>query len=118
MSSVSGARSVVCGSDELYDCDPCKSEGRHKDAEYHCQQCQKFLCVQCKGHHKKFNISRDHNVVRVTSSRGSRSVLGASDEINNCNPCETEGRIREANYYCENCKAYFLQLMLKPPQEI
>ena len=52
-------------------------------------------------------MSRDHKVVTLSSFRGSRSVIGASDGIYDCNPCETEGRNREANHFCETCKEYF-----------
>ena len=98
MSSVSGARS---------DCDSCRSEGRHREVEYHSHQCHEFLCTQCRDYQKKFKMSRDHKVVTLSSLRGSRSVIGASDGIYDCNPCETEGRNREANHFCETCKEHF-----------
>ena len=106
MFSAGGSRSVVAGSDELHVCDPCKSEGRQREAEYHCQQCREFLCNRCKDQHKRFKLSRDLKVIKISSVEETRSVIGASNELHKCGPCKSDGNSQEANHYCEQCKEY------------
>ena len=104
--SMGGARSTEGGLDEICDCDPCRSEGRQREAEYYCRQCQEFLCSWYKDHHKKFKMSRDHKVAKIFKPE-ERSVAGASNVVHECKPCKCDGKRQEANYYnCEQCKEY------------
>lgn len=102
MLPLSGARSVVVGSDEIYDCDHCKSQGRKREAEFYCKQCLEFLCTRCTEQHKRFKMSRDHNVVNI-----SKPGLVVSSDKHLCGPCESDGRRQAANHYCETCSEYF-----------
>lgn len=44
----------------------------------------------------------------MASSDGSRSILGASDELFDvtCGPCRTDATVKEATHYCKECRDY------------
>ena len=55
-------RSVEESSDNIHNCDPCQWERRTHEAKYFCGTCCEYFCYACQRHHKKFKMSRDHDV--------------------------------------------------------
>ena len=57
---VSGTTSVLFSSDEMHDCEPCKTGGNDKEANHYCGICQEYLCGSCGYNHGKYKVSKDH----------------------------------------------------------
>lgn len=71
-------------------CDNCEEE----PAEFLCKTCPGHLCQNCKSEHEKKKITRNHEVVSLTSNNDDISdPLYCTDHNNKklecyCNPCE------------------------------
>ena len=46
-------------------CDSCKQDGKQRDADYYCKECQEFLCNDCKDAHRRVSMTRDHEVTNI-----------------------------------------------------
>ena len=67
-SEVLVTKSVNESSDDLHNCDPCQSERRTHEAQYFCGTCNEYFCNSCQRQHKKFKISRDHDIRPLSES--------------------------------------------------
>lgn len=71
-------------------CDNCEEE----PAEFLCKTCPGHLCQNCKSEHEKKKITRNHEIVSLTSNNDDISDLLYCTDHNNkklecyCNPCE------------------------------
>ena len=80
-------------------CDTSKNDNTLTVACHYFSMCKTYICRSCRSRHdKKFEYS--------VAFPGSHTTLIGSDEINDCEACEEEGRNREANYYCKSCRKY------------
>lgn len=78
-------------------CDFCK-ELNERTANFYCDGCNKYLCVQCKrDFHEKAPVLRNHNVVHI--KKVARSVLMSTPVC-----CESH-RIK-CLHYCSNCNCF------------
>ena len=76
---------------KLYQCDPCKSEGKQIDAEFQCINCEEALCSICRDAHKKFPKLRDHEIQRLSSNPPI------------CTTCKSGDIVRQASFFCKDC---------------
>ena len=110
MASVDGSRSLQGASDELYDiiCGPCLTDKISKQANHYCNECRGYMCNSCKDAHRKFALSKNHNILsgkqipaRASGSQRSGCVAYCSCDKNQqveffcedhqkviCNPCK------------------------------
>lgn len=58
---------VVESKAEDIGCDICKKTGLQIKADGYCKQCNKFLCVKCKDHHKLLDITQGHTILEGSS---------------------------------------------------
>ena len=56
----SGTASVLFTSDEMHECEPCKSDGYDTEANHYCGSCKEYMCGTCGNYHRKFKLSKDH----------------------------------------------------------
>ena len=61
-------RSVDESSDNIHNCGPCHWEGRNHEAKYFCGTCIEYYCYTCQRHHRKFKMSRDHDIQPLSLS--------------------------------------------------
>ena len=79
---------------KLYQCDPCRSEGKQNDAEFQCINCEEALCSICRDAHKKFPKLRDHEIQQLSSNPPI------------CTTCKSSDIVREAGFFCKDCDEY------------
>ena len=53
----------------MYVCDPCKTEGRSREATSFCENCNEYFCNSCSLQHKKFKVSKDHKQQHVSEKK-------------------------------------------------
>ena len=102
-------------------CDSCKQDGKQKDADYYCKECQEYLCNDCKDAHNRVSMTRGHEVTNINMvsdvpAESLRSMSVTSPEsptTNKTTSPETktmrktsaqELTISDEMHYCDPCK--------------
>ena len=89
-----GTTTSIGRSLKLYQCDPCKYEGKQNDAEFQCINCEEALCSICRDAHRKFPKLRDHEIQQLSSNPPI------------CTTCKSSDIVREAGFFCKDCDEY------------
>ena len=72
---LSGTTSVMDSSDEVHDCDPCKTDRNNIEAIYYCGICEEYMCGGCGYGHRKFKFSKNHKLTNLHGSRHNNDVI-------------------------------------------
>ena len=102
MASVDGSRSLQGASDEVHIniCGPCKNADIARGAKHYCQDCPEYLCDQCKDHHRKLRLTKNHRIVSGSQVPAVSSIRGRPSIVVYCS-CN---RKQEVQYFCEDHK--------------
>ncbi|XP_071148474.1 uncharacterized protein [Mytilus edulis] len=73
------------------ECEPCSFSNKSTPATCACEDCEEFLCAQCKTFHLSQKQNKHHNVI---------SIL---DEVL-CEPCKSADKRLQASGYCLHCE--------------
>ncbi|VDI28332.1 Hypothetical predicted protein, partial [Mytilus galloprovincialis] len=71
-------------------CDPCNVNSKETTGSYVCEECEEFLCTECKAHHTLQKQNTDHTI---------KSIV----EKIHCDPCHRADRREHARYFCQDC---------------
>ncbi|CAC5383637.1 unnamed protein product [Mytilus coruscus] len=72
-------------------CEPCNFNGNEVNATHKCEDCEEYLCEDCKKNHLSSKKQRQHKIVPMASS-----FL--------CINCQGPGIVVKATYFCKNCE--------------
>ena len=64
-------------------CAPCKEEDENIDAPamYFCQQCEDYLCEDCRNSHKKIKITRTHSIIEYMNENDGNNNSHIVDDV-------------------------------------
>ena len=51
--------------EKSFECESCRSDGLKKTAVSYCDQCQQYMCGDCRIEHRKFKSTRNHDVTNL-----------------------------------------------------
>lgn len=70
MDSVSGSKSLLQASDEVFDfeCGLCLKEGKRREAKSYCKDCKTYICVLCINTHSRSQALRSHKMIQAAMS--------------------------------------------------
>ena len=90
--------SVVHDSPKDVYCEPCKTDGIRKYAKYYCEQCQEYLCSDCKDFHKKFKMSQSHKLLSGSTMIKLSQLLQRKDCYSICGCSQN----RQVQHFCQD----------------
>ena len=99
MTSVDGSRSLQGASDELYIiCGPCQTDKLSKQANHYCNECREYMCNSCKDAHRKFALSKNHNILsgKQMPARVSGNPRSGFAPFCSCN------KNQQVEFFCED----------------
>ncbi|XP_052786374.1 tripartite motif-containing protein 45-like [Mya arenaria] len=105
--------SLNFGSDEDYKvfCDSCKNIRKEVPAKGSCQECQENYCASCCEIHTKFNITKDHTILKSISDQESKTgtiakptrSLESADGVFFPEMCDKHNN-EFIKYFCQHCE--------------
>ena len=99
MASVDGSRTLQGASDEFHIniCGACKTMDVERGASHYCKDCPVYLCDQCKDHHRKLPLTKNHRIVSESQVPVVTSTRGRPATVIYCSCYKNE----EVQYFCD-----------------
>jgi hypothetical protein len=85
-------------------CSPCTDEGNMVQAITYCEECEEYLCNDCKLSHGKRKATRTHKPITIKDMND--KLLNKDETITLCDPCKYNFKEKRSLNYCKECDEY------------